>query len=99
DVLVREPAVPGRAALRLDEPGALEEPDLGDGDVRELALELGEHLPDAHERPYGLRAHDPPSSPIHCPPGPRVRNTRRNLPICTSSPLASGASSMRSRLT
>ena len=51
DVAVVELAVPGRRALRLDQALALEEPDLGDRDVRELLEEEAEHLADRQVRP------------------------------------------------
>ena len=96
DVVAAELAVARRRALGLDQPLRLEEPDLRDGDVREVRPELGQHLTDAHERPRGADA--APAAPTAPPPhqsarSPAVaaaRKTRRNLPICTSSPPASG---------
>jgi hypothetical protein len=52
DVVLGELAVPGGGAVGLDQPGALEEADLGDGDVGELGLEDPKDLADAH-RPGG----------------------------------------------
>ena len=50
DVVLGELAVAGGRAVGLDQAGALEEADLGDGDVRELRLEDPQHLADAHGR-------------------------------------------------
>ena len=52
DVVLGELAVAGGRAVGLDQAGALEEADLGDGDVGELGLEDPQHLADAH-RPGG----------------------------------------------
>ncbi len=56
EVGVVELAVPRRRALRVDEPLALEEPDLRDRDVGELVTQFGEHLADremtVHARPF-----------------------------------------------
>jgi hypothetical protein len=52
-VLVELPVARGRA-LRVDQPLALEEPDLGDGDVREL---LSEQAQDVSDRQVGPSAH------------------------------------------
>src|SRR5262249_48645946 len=87
DVRGIELAVARRRPLRIDEALALEEPDLRDGHVGELALEQREHLPDRHVRPVR-----------HQLPRP-VKNTSLNFPICTSSPSAKVTSSMRLRLT
>jgi hypothetical protein len=52
DVVFGELAVAGGGAVGLDQAGALEEADLGDGDVGELGLEDPQDLADAH-RPGG----------------------------------------------
>jgi hypothetical protein len=52
DVVFGELAVAGGRAVGLDQAGALEEADLGDGDVGELGLEDPQDLADAH-RPGG----------------------------------------------
>jgi hypothetical protein len=44
DVVVVELAVARRRSLRVKQALALEEPDLGDGDIRELLPQQGEHL-------------------------------------------------------
>ncbi len=46
DVVRVELAVPRRRAFRIDQTLALEEPDLRDGDIRELLEQEREHLPD-----------------------------------------------------
>jgi hypothetical protein len=46
DVLLVELPVAGRRPLRVEETLALEEPDLGDGDVGKLVLQQGQHVPD-----------------------------------------------------
>jgi hypothetical protein len=50
DVVLGELPVAGGRAVGLDQAGALEEADLGDGDVRELGLEDPQHLANAHGR-------------------------------------------------
>ena len=72
--------------LRVEQALALEEADLRDRDVGELVLQEVEDLADGEVRALGHES-DPP-----------CRNTSLNLPIWSSSPWASGASSMRSRL-
>ena len=91
DVGLVELAVAGRGALRVEQPLALEEPDLRDGDVGELPLEQREDLAD---RQVGAvrRSTGHGASPLP------VRNTSLNVPICSSSPSDSGADSTRSRL-
>jgi hypothetical protein len=46
DVIFTELAISGRAALGIEKPLSLEEPDLGDGDIGKLLLEKPKHLPD-----------------------------------------------------
>ena len=58
-----------------------------------LAAQRDHYLP-LRGRPRWARSPQLPSSPCRAP----VRNTRRYLPICTSSPPASAATSIRSRL-
>src|SRR5439155_23856477 len=55
DVGVVELAVARRRALGVEQALALDEADLRDGDVGELVLEEGQHLPDRHEGPLGHR--------------------------------------------
>src|SRR3954453_18269890 len=103
-----ELAVPRRRALRLHQPLVLQEPDLGDGDVRELRAQQREHRTDAHRLPVvvGVRV-GPPRRRHHAVltnrPSQAERRlgwkTRRYLPICTSSPSLRTASSIRSRST
>src|SRR5690606_18487721 len=47
EILSAELAIPGRGSIRVDQALALEEPDLGDGDVRELVSQEVDRLPDA----------------------------------------------------
>src|ERR1700683_2724707 len=97
-----EPAVVGRRAGRLDQPLRLQKPDLGHADVRKLRAKTGDHLADAEVRASRLCAHPPTCAPpppcSACEYGPS-RNTRRNLPTCTSSPPVRSVSSIRSRFT
>ena len=99
-VLVELP-VARRRALRVDQALALEEPDLGDGHVGELLAEQGQ---DVADRQVGTRAHRLPPSrrhraavAAHSPVATRYKSL--NLPIWTSSPLDSRASSIRFRFT
>ena len=85
EVVRIELAVPRRRAFRVDQPLALEEPDLRDRDVGELVAQLGEHLADREV--LGLpRAH---WSPLP------TRKTRTNRPIWRSARWCSGAVSTR----
>src|SRR5690606_20133414 len=81
DVLLVELPVAGGGPLGLDQALALEEADLGVGDVRVLPLGHGQHLPDAQVR-----------SPRHAaPPSCPMTNTSRNLPIWICVPSRSAA--------
>ena len=104
-----EPPISRRGALRGDQALGFQEPDLGDGHVREVASQQIEDRSDRH--PGQVSGRRAVSSALRASAhrlaaraavvvalGP-VRNTRRNLPICTSSPLASTAESTGSRLT
>ena len=82
DVGLVELAVARRRALGVEQALALEEADLGDGDVGELVLEERR----GPRRSTGRRARPRPGSPVA---RRRCRKTSLNLPICTSSPLAS----------
>src|SRR5690606_15147190 len=71
---VGELAVAGRAALRLDEPLGLQEPDLGDRDVGELGPEQAEDVPDRHQGPGWLRVQGPSHRrATSCPAAPVSR--------------------------
>ena len=83
-VVLVELAVARRRALRVDQALALEEPDLGDGDVGELLAEQGQHVPDRQVR---AGAHAPAARAamaVTRPPPPGRRSL--NFPIWTSSP-------------
>ena len=105
DVRLVELPVARRRALRVDQALALEEADLGDGHVGELLLQERQDLP---YREMGTAGHGlitpVPSAYASPAPGPAAavctgaRNSKRNLPTCTSSPLERGALSMRWRL-
>ncbi len=96
DVDAVELPVAGRGALGLDQPLALQEPDLRDRDVGELVLEVREHLAD---RPVALLprgdvragrfAHGAPSA---SPPSTKVRTNR---PTCSSARSCRALVSMR----
>src|SRR4029079_18194018 len=88
---VVELPIAGRGALWIEQALALEESDLGDGDVGELVLEEREHFPNRHERP--LRHRHLYSGAASAP----EKNTSLNFPIWSSSPVVSGDSSMRCR--
>src|SRR5262249_36768915 len=98
DVGAGELAIPGGGPGRGDQPFLLEESDLGVGDGGELRLQRGRHLADALRGPRGCHR-------VHVVLGPttglgaEAKNTRRYLPIWTSSPPESRVSSMRSRFT
>jgi len=93
-----------RRSLGLDQPLVLQEADLADREVGELDLQVRQDVPD-RERGGGVPARRTHRRHAEAPGAPAplrtaaVRYTRRNLPICTSSPPDSGAASMRSRLT
>src|SRR6478735_5361103 len=95
-VVAGELPVAGRGPLRVDQSLVLEEPDLGDRDPREVRPELAEHLPDVESRPRRGRSRGHGQTPW---PAWLAKNTRRYLPIWTSSPSWRVTSSMRSRLT
>src|SRR5581483_9649287 len=92
DVGLVELPVARRRALGVEQPLALEEADLRDGDVRELLLQEREDLTD---RQMGALGHRPPAAPYWLGP---AKNASLNFPIWSSSPLAMGPSSTRSRL-
>ncbi|SKV31125.1 Uncharacterised protein [Mycobacteroides abscessus subsp. abscessus] len=100
-VIGRKPAIPRRATRRGNQSLRFQKSNLRDRDVRKLRTQQVEYRPDRHSgesRPVGS-CHWPPeaeSSPADFGP---VRKTRRNFPICTSSPLARTAESTGSRLT
>ena len=101
DVVLVELPVARRRPFRIDQTLALEEPDLRDGDVGKLLAEKGEHVSDREVRP---RAHRPLRTSTRTTLCELIRpaatrKTSLNLPIWTSSPLLSWASSIRSRFT
>src|SRR5262249_957589 len=89
-----ELAVARRGPLGVDEPLALEEADLGDGDVGELPLEPAQHLPHPEmTRRVERRRRRAPRAPSSCDPTTKVRTNR---PIWSSPMSCSGACSTRS---
>jgi len=106
DVGRREPTVARSRPGRLDQSLGLKEADLGRADVGKFRAQLGQNLTDTELAAPLQLAHEPyaplPRGSAEVYLGSRfwlVRNSSRNLPIWTSSPPASCASSMRSRLT